>query len=142
MKEALPKEPILFLKPPSSLANPGQPVRYPESSSQVDHESELAIVVGKRIGPGQAADGAIFGYTCANDVTARDLQKKDGQWTRAKGLDTFCPLGPQLVQGLDVSDLAISCKVNGELRQKSRTSNMIFSPADLLANCGPKGQKV
>jgi 2-keto-4-pentenoate hydratase/2-oxohepta-3-ene-1,7-dioic acid hydratase in catechol pathway len=92
----------------------------------VDFECELALVIGRQVGPGKSTKGAIFGLTAANDVTARDLQKLDGQWTRAKSFDTFCPLGPVLVQGLDPSDLAISTRVNGKVRQSSRTSDLIF----------------
>lgn len=132
MNEPLPEVPKIFLKPPSSVANPLQPVLYPSSTKIVHHECELAIVIGKRVGRGQSTKGVIFGYTGANDISARDLQKSDGQWTRAKGFDTFCPLGPVLVAGLDVSDLAISCRVNGKVKQDSRTSDLIFKPEAIV----------
>ncbi len=132
MKEGLPREPKIFLKPPSSVADPDQAVLLPPQSARVDHEAELALVVGRRVRPGEKASGALFGYTCANDVTARDLQKIDGQWTRAKGFDTFCPLGPVLVAGLDASNLAVYCRVNGKVRQKSNTAHMIFPPQKIL----------
>lgn len=132
MKEALPREPKLFLKPPSSVAAPGQDVLLPPQSARVDHEAELAMVVGRRVGPGDAVKGSLFGFTCANDVTARDLQKIDGQWTRAKGFDTFCPLGPVLAAGLDASRLELYGRVNGKVRQKATTDQMIFPPQKLL----------
>jgi len=132
MGHELPSEPLLFLKPPSALAHPGQPIRLPAASKRVDHEAELAFVVGRRVGPGMDAKGAIFGFTCANDVTARDLQKADGQWARAKGFDTFCPAGPCLVAGANVEDAAICCRVNGQERQKSSTAQLIFSPQQIL----------
>jgi 2-keto-4-pentenoate hydratase/2-oxohepta-3-ene-1,7-dioic acid hydratase in catechol pathway len=132
MGHGLPEEPVLFMKPSTALLDPGKSIRLPRSSQRVDYEAELAFVIGKKVGPGIDDEDAIFGYTCANDITARDLQKKDGQWTRAKGFDTFCPLGPSLWRGLDVSDLAISCAVNGQARQGSRTSQMIFGPHQIL----------
>jgi 2-keto-4-pentenoate hydratase/2-oxohepta-3-ene-1,7-dioic acid hydratase in catechol pathway len=132
MGHGLPEEPVLFMKPATALLDPGKSIRLPRSSQRVDYEAELAFVIGKKVGPGVDDEDAIFGYTCANDVTARDLQKKDGQWTRAKGFDTFCPLGPSLWRGIDVSDLAISCSVNGQARQGSRTSQMIFAPHQIL----------
>jgi 2-keto-4-pentenoate hydratase/2-oxohepta-3-ene-1,7-dioic acid hydratase in catechol pathway len=132
MGHGLPEEPVIFFKPVSSLLDPGKSIRVPRSSQRVDYEAELAFVIGKKVGPGIDDQDAIFGYTCANDVTARDLQKKDGQWTRAKGFDTFCPLGPSLWRGIDVSDLAISCFVNGHVKQQSRTSQMIFAPHQIL----------
>jgi 2-keto-4-pentenoate hydratase/2-oxohepta-3-ene-1,7-dioic acid hydratase in catechol pathway len=133
MGHGLPTEPLLFLKPPSALAHPGQAIRLPAASRRVDHEAELAFVVGRRVGPGMDPQGALFGYTCANDVTARDLQQKDGQWTRAKGFDTFCPAGPFLVAGAEVGDSTISCRVNGQQRQKSSTAQLIFKPQQILA---------
>jgi 2-keto-4-pentenoate hydratase/2-oxohepta-3-ene-1,7-dioic acid hydratase in catechol pathway len=136
----VPKEPLLFLKPPSSVVGPNMPVRLPAQSKQVEHEAELAIVIGVAPGAGwtvrvdrETAKASIFGYTCANDVTARDLQKSDGQWTRAKGFDSFCPLGPWIVTGLDVSDLEVRCEVNEEVRQLGRTSQMVFDPATLVS---------
>lgn len=132
MGEALPDEPKIFLKPASSLLDPGKSILLPRSSSRVDYEAELAFVVGTKVGPGLDDEHAIFGFTCANDVTARDLQKKDGQWTRAKGFDTFCPLGPTLVRGIETSDLAVECWVNGVRKQASRSSQLIFGPEQIL----------
>ena len=124
-----PSEPIIFLKPPSAvLPHEGTIVR-PALSQRVDHEGELAIVIGKTAKNVKAADWRDYvrGFACANDVTARDLQKKDVQFTRGKGFDTFCPLGPHIETDLDVSDLRIATRVNGETRQDGRTSQMIFS---------------
>jgi 2-keto-4-pentenoate hydratase/2-oxohepta-3-ene-1,7-dioic acid hydratase in catechol pathway len=132
MGHSLPAEPVIFLKPPTALLDPGQDILRPPSSSRVDYEAELALVVGRRVGPGTGAKDAIFGFTCANDVTARDLQKKDGQWTRGKGFDTFCPLGPVLVRCADVPDARIECLVNGVGVQDSRTSQLIFRPQHIV----------
>jgi len=131
----LPEEPMLFIKPSTSVVGPEETIYLPAQSSRVDHEGELAIVIGKaarNVGDVTAAE-AILGYTCANDVTARDLQAKDVQFTRAKGFDTFCPLGPHVVTGLDPSNLELTCRVNGEVRQKSSTSDLVFAPAALVA---------
>jgi len=131
-------DPLLFLKPPSSMIGPDAPIVLPPQSECVEHETELVVVIGQRcrdVTP-QEAWNYVLGVTCGNDVSARDLQRRDGQWTRAKGFDTFCPLGPWLVTGLsekDVADLAITCRVNGELRQSGCTSEMVFSPAQLIA---------
>ena len=133
---SLPTEPLIFLKPPSAVIGQGTPIVYPDHlSQQVDHEAELAVVIGRRARRVHREEAAtyVLGYTCANDVTARDLQRRDGQWTRSKSFDTFCPLGPWIVTDLDVADLAIGCRVNGELRQESRTSQMIFTVSDLIA---------
>jgi 2-keto-4-pentenoate hydratase/2-oxohepta-3-ene-1,7-dioic acid hydratase in catechol pathway len=132
MGEALPEEPKLFLKPSTALLDPGKSILLPRGSDRVDYEAELAFVVGTKVGPGLDDEKALFGFTCANDVTARDLQKKDGQWTRAKGFDTFCPLGPSLVRGVDTADLAVECWVNGERKQSSRSSQLIFRPEQIL----------
>ena len=132
MGHSLPVEPLIFLKPASSLLDPGEAIRIPSGVGRVDYEAELALVIGRKTGPGHVEEDALFGFTCANDVTARDLQKKDGQWTRAKGFDTFCPLGPSLVRGMDVSDLAIECRVNKAIKQSSRTSQLVFSPAQVV----------
>ena len=132
MGHAIPDEPVLFLKPPTALLDPGKSIRLPRHSTRVDYEAELAMVVGKQVGPGRDDEDALFGFTCANDVTARDLQKKDGQWSRAKGFDTFCPLGPSLVTGVDASDLRIQCQVNGVGVQDSRTRQLIFTPQQIL----------
>ena len=125
---SLPEEPLLFLKPSTSIIGPEDTIMLPPQSERVDYEAELAVVIGKqarRITSDRAKD-YILGYTCLNDVTARDLQNKDGQWTRAKGFDTFSPLGPWIETDLDPSDLAISLLLNGETKQQSRTSNLIF----------------
>jgi 2-keto-4-pentenoate hydratase/2-oxohepta-3-ene-1,7-dioic acid hydratase in catechol pathway len=131
----LPEEPVIFLKPPASVIGPGETIVYPAASSRVDYEAELGVVVRDRtrnISPGEAPDH-ILGYTCANDVTARDLQKKDGQWTRAKSFDTFCPVGPWLETGLDPNDLLVESYLNGERRQSSRTSQLIFKVNELVS---------
>ncbi|WP_131739438.1 fumarylacetoacetate hydrolase family protein [Actinomadura roseirufa] len=122
-----PAEPVLFAKPSTAVIGPGEAVAYPRKlSERVDFEGELAVVIGRmcREVPASRAAEVILGYTCANDVTARDLQKKDGQWTRAKGFDTFCPLGPWIETEADPADLAISTTVNGEVRQDARTSQL------------------
>ena len=139
----VPKEPLIFLKPSTSVIGPNDAIRLPPQSRQVEHEAELAVVIGVGPGPARrldraAAEKVIFGYTCANDVTARDLQKKDGQWTRAKGFDSFCPLGPWIVTGLDVSDLEVRCEVGppgavAEVRQLGRTKDMVFDVATLVS---------
>ncbi len=123
-----PDEPVLFLKPPTSVIGPGEEVLLPAMSGRVDHEAELGIVIGRRARSLRPAEARrhILGYTCANDVTARDLQKKDGQWTRAKSFDTFCPVGPWIETGLDPDDLQVECYLNGERRQSSRTSQFLF----------------
>ena len=134
----VPAEPLLFLKPPSSVIGPETSIVCPAQSERVEHEAELAVVIKTRcrnVTP-EAAWDYVLGVTCGNDVTARDLQRKDGQWTRGKGFDTFCPLGPWVVLGLEeahVADLAVSCYVNGAVRQEGRTSEMVFSPAELIA---------
>ncbi|MEV5569061.1 fumarylacetoacetate hydrolase family protein [Spirillospora sp. NPDC052269] len=122
-----PAEPVIFSKPSTTVIGSGEAVAYPEKLSQrVDYEGELAIVIGRlcREVPASRAQDVILGYTCANDVTARDLQKQDGQWTRAKGFDTFCPLGPWIETEVDPSDLAITTRLNGEVKQDARTSQL------------------
>src|SRR6202158_2905211 len=128
------QEPLLFLKAPSALVVGGGEIVLPPESSRVDYEGELALVIGRaaKSWPQERWLEALAGICCANDVTARDLQKKDGQWARAKSFETFCPVGPAIVAGLDPSNLAISTRVNGEIRQSSRTSEMVFSPAYLV----------
>lgn len=131
----LPKEPILFIKPSTSVIGPDDEIIYPDSSSRVDYEAELAVVIGKTCRFVKRADAQeyILGYTCFNDVTARDLQVSDGQWTRAKSFDTFAPVGPWIVTDIDDPHrLAISSRVNGELRQSSTTENLIFDVFDLV----------
>jgi 2-keto-4-pentenoate hydratase/2-oxohepta-3-ene-1,7-dioic acid hydratase in catechol pathway len=129
------EEPLLFLKAPSALVVGGGSIVLPPESTRVDYEGELALVIGRKI-KRWSSDRfmeALAGVCCANDVTARDLQKKDGQWARAKSFDTFCPVGPGIVSGLDPSDLAIATRVNGSVKQASRTSQMTFPPAFLVA---------
>jgi 2-keto-4-pentenoate hydratase/2-oxohepta-3-ene-1,7-dioic acid hydratase in catechol pathway len=130
-----PDQPVLFLKPSTSVIGPGAPIVYPEISHHVDFEGELAIVIGRlcRDVPVERAYEVILGYSCANDVSARDLQKADGQWARAKGFDTFCPIGPWIETDLDPSDLAISTSVNGEIKQSSRTSLLLHDVPELIA---------
>ena len=133
----VPAEPLLFFKPPSSLLRPGGTILLPHASSRVDHEGELAIVIGQRatkLPPDFNLRAIIRGYTLANDVTARDLQKKDGQWTRAKGFDTFCPVGPWISDEVaPAAGLPIETRVNGELRQQGSTADFIFPIPQLLA---------
>jgi 2-keto-4-pentenoate hydratase/2-oxohepta-3-ene-1,7-dioic acid hydratase in catechol pathway len=131
----VPEEPLLFLKAPSSLVADGGEIVLPPESSRVDYEGELALVIGRRIKawPQERWLEALAGVCCANDVTARDLQKRDGQFARAKSFDTFCPIGPAIALDIDASDLAIETRVNGTVKQSSRTSNMEFSPAFLVA---------
>jgi 2-keto-4-pentenoate hydratase/2-oxohepta-3-ene-1,7-dioic acid hydratase in catechol pathway len=134
MGKTAPSEPLMFLKAPSALLPHKGNIVRPEGYERVDFEAELAVVIGKagrRIAAADALDH-VAGLACANDVTVRDLQKRDGQWTRAKGFDTFFPLGPRLVRGLDPSDLRIRARVNGETRQDSRTSDMIFSVPEII----------
>jgi 2-keto-4-pentenoate hydratase/2-oxohepta-3-ene-1,7-dioic acid hydratase in catechol pathway len=131
----LPEEPMIFLKPTTSVIGPGDAIKLPPQSKRVDHEGELAIVIGKaaRNTTEDDAVDAILGYTCANDVTARDLQAKDVQFTRAKGFDTFCPLGPQVVTDIDSGLLDLICRVNGEVRQQQKTSDLVFGASALVA---------
>lgn len=135
MNEALPKVPKIFLKPPSALLGHMGTIEIPKHSSRVDYECELALVIGKRaknITPEEAASH-IFGYTCFNDVTARDVQSADGQWTRAKGYDTFAPCGPYIVTGIDPDDLQVETLVNDTVKQSGRTSDFIFPTAKLIS---------
>jgi len=131
----IPDEPIIFLKPSTTIIGPGDAIVYPRESSHVDYEAELGIVIKDRIRsikPTEASEH-ILGYTCANDVTARDLQKKDGQWTRAKSFDTFCPIGPWIETELDPSGLLVESYLNGERKQSSRTSQLIFSIGQIVS---------
>jgi 2-keto-4-pentenoate hydratase/2-oxohepta-3-ene-1,7-dioic acid hydratase in catechol pathway len=130
----VPEAPIIFLKPSTSVVGPGDPIVRPSGIGRVDHEGELAVVIGRLVRRLDQADAiqAVLGFTCANDVTARDLQEADGQWTRAKGFDTFCPLGPWIETDLDSSDLAVRTLVNGEPRQQSRTSLLERDVATVL----------
>jgi 2-keto-4-pentenoate hydratase/2-oxohepta-3-ene-1,7-dioic acid hydratase in catechol pathway len=153
----VPKEPLIFLKPPSAVIGPEEPIVLPPQSERVDHEAELGVIIGKTCS--QLADGAavapyILGYTCVNDVTARDLQKLDVQFTRAKGFDTFCPLGPVIETELDLANATVEAYVNGARRQWARVTEMIFSvdviirwiscvmtlvPGDVIATGTPAG---
>jgi 2-keto-4-pentenoate hydratase/2-oxohepta-3-ene-1,7-dioic acid hydratase in catechol pathway len=136
MDSPVPKEPLIFLKPPTSIIANGQPIFYPKQSQRVDYEGELAVVIGDRLKnySAEEAQTKIWGYTIANDVTARDLQKKDGQWTRAKGFDTFCPLGPWIVRELS-SGSRLQTFINDEKepRQSALLSEMVFSPSEIVA---------
>ncbi len=131
----VPKEPLLFLKPPSSLIGPGETIVLPPESARIEHEAELGVVIGKRAKNVRREDALsyVYGYTCVNDVTARDLQKSDGQWSRAKGFDTFCPVGPCIETGLDPAALRVICRVNGAIRQDGVTTMMIFDVPTLIA---------
>jgi 2-keto-4-pentenoate hydratase/2-oxohepta-3-ene-1,7-dioic acid hydratase in catechol pathway len=131
----VPADPLLFLKAPSAVIRSDEQIVIPPQSSQVEHEAELAIVIAKTckdLGDENDVAPYVLGYTCINDVTARDLQKKDGQFARAKSFDTFCPIGPVIESDLDVSDIRITCRVNGEVRQDGRTSQMVFTPHFLI----------
>jgi len=135
MNHSLPEDPVIFLKAPTCIIGPEAEIIYPKISQQVDYEAELAVVIGdtiKDVTEEEAAQ-AIFGYTCANDVTARDLQKKDGQWTRGKSFDTFCPIGPWVVTDLDPSRLEIQLLLNGEVKQSSNTRFFITSVPKLVS---------
>ncbi len=156
MKMDIPDEPLLFLKPSTAVIGPGAAIIYPKMSQRVDYEGELGVVIGKlciNVSEQDAPD-YIFGYTCLNDVTARDLQKKDGQFTRAKGFDTFCPIGPCIETELDPSASIIETLLNGQLRQKTSTADFIFPvyrlvsfisqvmtlmPGDVIATGTPSG---
>jgi len=154
----VPAEPLIFFKPPSSLLAPEQQIRRPKLSQRVDFEGELAVVVGRKCykaGPGEDVRPYILGYTCLNDVTARDLQKTDGQWTRAKGFDTFCPVGPLVTDEIDPwAGVSVETRVSGEIRQQGNTRDFIFPleviiryitqvmtlfPGDVIATGTPKG---
>lgn len=131
----VPEIPLIFLKPPSTVIGMGDSIILPPQSQQVDHEAELAVIIGKtgRWIPAEEALSHVVGYTIANDVTARDLQKRDGQWTRGKGFDTFCPLGPWIDTDLNPADALIACRVNGEMRQMGSTREMVFTVQQLIA---------
>ena len=154
----IPVEPLIFLKPPSSLLNPGDNIRRPKISQRTDYEGELGVVIGKtcyKVGADEDVRPYILGYTCVNDFTARDLQNKDGQWNRAKGFDTFCPVGPVVTDEIDPwAGIAVQTIVNGEIRQDGNTRDFIFPldviirhiseamtlhPGDLIATGTPKG---
>jgi len=135
MGKGIPAEPLMFFKPPSALIADGGEIRRPGGFQRVDYEGELGVVVGRRasrVPKAQALD-VVMGFVCVNDVTVRELQQKDGQWARAKGFDTFCPVGPRIVGGLDPSDLRIKTTVNGQVRQDSSTSDLIFDVPTLIS---------
>lgn len=152
----VPKAPLLFLKPPSALIASGEAIVLPAASSQVEYEAEIGVVVGRRlhhVSP-EVAERGIQGFVCLNDVTARDLQRTDGQWSRAKGFDTFCPAGPRVAEGLDWRELEVIGRVNGAERQRGRAAEMVFpiplllsyiseimtlEPGDLVATGTPAG---
>jgi len=137
MGKGIPDEPLMFLKPTSALILDGASIERPAGYARVDFEGELGVVIGQRARrvPRERALDVVAGFTCVNDVTVRDLQKKDGQWTRAKGFDTFCPVGPRIVPGLDPSNLRIRTRVDGVVRQDSTTSDLIFDVPALVAFC-------
>jgi 2-keto-4-pentenoate hydratase/2-oxohepta-3-ene-1,7-dioic acid hydratase in catechol pathway len=131
----VPDEPVLFMKPPSALVPAGAPISIANPDHRTDYEAELVVVIGKQASrvAEAAAKQYVLGYTCGNDVSDRDLQKKDGQWVRAKGFDTYCPLGPWIETDLDVRDVKVESRLNGEVRQSQRTSSMIFGPDFLVS---------
>jgi 2-keto-4-pentenoate hydratase/2-oxohepta-3-ene-1,7-dioic acid hydratase in catechol pathway len=135
LANAVPEEPLLFFKPPTAVIGPGEPIVRPRGWERVDFEGELGVVIGKRGRRIAAADALdyVFGYTIVNDVTVRDLQKRDGQWTRAKGFDSFCPVGPVVVPGLDPTQLRIVTKVDGVVKQDAPTSDMLFDVPTIIA---------
>ncbi len=156
MGNEVPPEPLLFFKPTTALLASGDAIRLPSVSQQVEHEAEIGVVVGRRLRHAsiEEAERAVGGITCVNDVTCRDLQRKDGQWTRAKGFDTFCPVGPRVASGLDWRTAEVRCRVNGVERQWGRASDMHFpipfllvyisgimtlEPGDLIATGTPAG---
>ncbi len=135
MNAEVPVSPVVFLKPSTAVVGPQEAITLPWQSEQVEHEAELAVVIGRlcRDVPPERVPEVILGYTCANDVTARDLQRSDGQWGRAKGFDTFCPLGPWIVTDLEPDDLAIELRVNDDLRQQGTTADMVFDVVQLVS---------
>ena len=134
MGNEVPAEPMIFLKPSTSVIGPGEPITLPWQSERVDHEAELAVVIGRlcRDVPEDRVDEVVLGYTCANDVTARDLQKTDGQWGRAKGFDSFCPLGPWIETEFVPGTQRITTTLNGEIKQDAKLSDMIFKVEDII----------
>ncbi len=135
MGKGIPDEPLMFLKPPSSVIADGTPIVRPSGYERVDFEGELGVVIGKRARNVSREDALeyVAGFVCVNDVSCRDLQKKDGQWARAKGFDSFCPVGPRVVPGLDPSNLRITTRLNGVVKQDSSTSDMIFDVPTIIA---------
>jgi len=135
LKMPVPDHPIMFMKPASAVIKNGGSIIYPRQSKNVHYEGELAVVIGKKARNISKSEAGkyITGYTCANDITARDIQNIDGQWTRAKSFDTFCPLGPRVVKDIDPMNLNIRTKVNGRIKQNSNTKNMIFNVHELVS---------
>lgn len=135
MGHDMPVEPVIFIKPPTAVIGPGQAIPVPPGVGRVDYEAELGVVIGRRTHKASAyeAEANVLGFTCSNDVTARDLQKRDGQWARAKGFDGFCPVGPWIETDVDPSDLTVECFVNGHLKQQASTRDMLFSPYELVS---------
>ncbi len=135
MGKGIPEEPLMFLKPPSAMIADGAAIERPAGYERVDYEGELGVVIGTRCRniSRDHALSVVAGFTCVNDVSCRDLQKKDGQWARAKGFDTFCPVGPRIVPGLDPSNLSIQTRVNGVIKQDSTTADMIFDVPTIIA---------
>jgi 2-keto-4-pentenoate hydratase/2-oxohepta-3-ene-1,7-dioic acid hydratase in catechol pathway len=131
----VPEVPIIFFKPPTALIGPGDPILLPKVSQRVEYEAEIGVVIGRRLRNADLdlAERAIQGFVCVNDVTCRDLQKVDGQWGRAKGFDTFCPVGPRIATGLDWRELELTCRVNGLERQRAKATDMHFSIPDLVS---------
>jgi len=131
----VPASPLLFLKPSTAVVGPQEAIRCPEQSKEVHHEGELAVVLGRTLARATAVEArlAVFGYTCLNDVTARDIQREEKQFTRAKGFDTFCPIGPVVETGIDPMDVSVVCRVNGAERQRGHTRDMVFDPFALLS---------
>lgn len=131
----LPQEPLIFFKPPSSVIGDGEAIIYPSSSNHIEYEGELAVVIAKQAKNISANEARLYiaGYTCANDITARDLQKRDGQWSRAKGFDTFTPLGPRIASEIDPTNLDIRLLLNGEVKQNSNTNQMVFDVFELVS---------
>jgi 2-keto-4-pentenoate hydratase/2-oxohepta-3-ene-1,7-dioic acid hydratase in catechol pathway len=136
MGNDVPERPLIFLKPSTAVVGSGDAIAYPSSSSRVDYEGELAVVIGRlcRDVPEDRAMEVVFGYTCANDVTARDQQASDGQWSRAKGYDSFCPLGPWIETDLDIDDLRLTTSLNGAVKQDGRTSQIVHKVPALIAH--------
>jgi 2-keto-4-pentenoate hydratase/2-oxohepta-3-ene-1,7-dioic acid hydratase in catechol pathway len=135
MNKEIPEYPLIFLKPPTAVIQSGDSIVYPPMTKELHYEGELAVIIKNRIRNITKEDAPLYiaGYTCANDVTARDLQRIDGQWTRSKSFDTFCPLGPKVVSKIDPTHLAISTRVNGTVKQQSNTKNMIFDVYELVS---------
>ena len=135
MSHRIPTEPLIFIKPSTSVIGPEASIKYPPSSQRVDYEGELGAVIGKRTRPvsTQEARGFIFGYTCVNDVTARDIQARDKQWTRPKGFDTFCPIGPCIETVLDPRDLNLETRLNGKRKQHTSTADLVFPVYELVS---------